>query len=311
MTTNQLKKLDQNLEALQKKLKDKERDGAAKDEALKELSFQLTLAREMVAWVQPETIEKLSKSLDRVAEMETSSKIASELGPVLREIASKDEISKLLPVLREIADRKDKEDVRVSNLSEIAPPEEIKVKGLGILATGLKSVLGAITGLKEHVFKGTVNGSVKVTNRELEDAIPVILASKDRRFFYDALVSILGSGGPVASDAKLDAILAAIQALDSDGVATSVGDGTATVATAGTAVQLASNSCIKVIVQAHESNAGTIVVGGSGVVAALVGRRGVALYPTQSQVFQVTNTNLLYIDSTENGDKVNFYYEVA
>lgn len=89
----------------------------------------------------------------------------------------------------------------------------------------------------------------------------------------------------------------------------SVGSGTKTVTTAGTAVQLANQSCKRVIIQAHESNTGTIVVGGSSVVAALATRQGFALYPTQSAVFYVSNTNLLYIDSTVDGDKTNYYYE--
>ena len=88
-----------------------------------------------------------------------------------------------------------------------------------------------------------------------------------------------------------------------------VGDGTTTLTTAGTAVQLASNTCKRVFIQAQESNTGTLVVGGSTVVAALVGRRGLALYPTQSAVFYVSNTNLLYIDSTVSGDKCNWFYE--
>ena len=90
---------------------------------------------------------------------------------------------------------------------------------------------------------------------------------------------------------------------------TTVGDGTATVTTAGTRVQLSAQACKKVIIQAHESNTGTLVVGGSTVVGALSGRRGLALYPTNSAVFQISNLNLLYIDSTANGDKINYYYE--
>lgn len=94
------------------------------------------------------------------------------------------------------------------------------------------------------------------------------------------------------------------------GGVSAIGDGTATVTTAGTRVQLSSVTCSKVIIQAHESNAGTVVIGGSTVVAALVGRRGTAIFPSQSQAFSVTNLNLLYIDSTESGDKINYYYEI-
>ena len=92
----------------------------------------------------------------------------------------------------------------------------------------------------------------------------------------------------------------------------SIGDGTRTVTTAGTRVQLSASSvpCARVYIQAHESNSGTVVIGGITVVGALSGRRGAALFPTQSQVFNVSNLNLLYVDSTANGDIVNFYYEV-
>ena len=88
-----------------------------------------------------------------------------------------------------------------------------------------------------------------------------------------------------------------------------VGDGTATVTTAGTRVQLANISCKRVFIQAREDNSGTIVVGGLTVVAAVATRRGLALFATQGQWFYVSNTNLLYIESTSSGDIVNFYYE--
>lgn len=117
------------------------------------------------------------------------------------------------------------------------------------------------------------------------------------------LFDLLGVQINPATEDKQDDIIAAI------GAASTVGDGTATVTTAGTRVQLAAQVCRKVLIQAHESNTGTIVVGGATVVAALVGRRGVALFPTQSQAFEVSNLNLLYIDSTADGDKINFYYE--
>lgn len=118
------------------------------------------------------------------------------------------------------------------------------------------------------------------------------------------LKDLLGSQINPATEDKQDDIISGL------GGSTSIGDGTATVVSAGTAVQLSDVSVRKVIIQAHESNAGTVVIGGSNVVAALVGRRGVALFPTQSQAFQVDNLNKLYIDSTESSDKVNYYYEI-
>lgn len=91
---------------------------------------------------------------------------------------------------------------------------------------------------------------------------------------------------------------------------TEVGDGTTTVTTAGTRVPLPNIPCKKVFIQAHESNTGTIVVGDSTVVAALAGRRGQAFFPSQGDFFNVSNLNLLWIDSTVDGDKVNYFYEI-
>lgn len=121
----------------------------------------------------------------------------------------------------------------------------------------------------------------------------------------NGLLDILGIQINPATEEKQDAIIAALGGAG----ATTVGDGTATVTTAGTRVQLSSQACKRVLIQAHESNLGTIVVGGVTCVAALVGRRGTALFATQSQIFQVSNMNLLYVDSTNNGDKITFYYE--
>jgi hypothetical protein len=90
-----------------------------------------------------------------------------------------------------------------------------------------------------------------------------------------------------------------------------VGDGTVTISVAGTAEQLSTTSkpCRRVCVTAHESNNGTVVVGNSTVVAALAGRRGRALFPTQSEWFYVANVNLLYADATQNNDKLHYFFE--
>ena len=92
---------------------------------------------------------------------------------------------------------------------------------------------------------------------------------------------------------------------------TSNGDGIQTVTTAGTRVQLSSTSipCKRVFVQANSANTGVIAVGGITVVAAEATRRGLALFPTQGDWFNVSDVSYLYIDSTVNGEKVNYYYE--
>ena len=87
------------------------------------------------------------------------------------------------------------------------------------------------------------------------------------------------------------------------------GNGTATVVTATSAVQLGANKCKRVFVQALDDNDGVIVVGDSTVVAAQATRKGLALFPSQGEWFNVENTNNLWIDSTASGDKVAFYFD--
>ena len=92
----------------------------------------------------------------------------------------------------------------------------------------------------------------------------------------------------------------------SSGAATTVGDGRLTVTTAGTAVQFAAQACKYVIIVGLPGNTNAVVVGASTVVSATASRRGVVLYAEQSQRFDVTNMNLLYLDSITNGEGVAF-----
>lgn len=100
--------------------------------------------------------------------------------------------------------------------------------------------------------------------------------------------------------------------------ATTVGQNSRTVTTAGTPVQLSASSvpCKRVWIQAYESNgllngAATVVVcvGNATVVAAAGSRTGRALTPTEGDWFEVSNLNLLYIDATDNLAKVSYHYE--
>jgi len=91
--------------------------------------------------------------------------------------------------------------------------------------------------------------------------------------------------------------------------ANTIGDGTATVTTAGTRVQLPSVPCSRVRIQAHPNNSGDMVVGGANVIAASGTRRGLALFSSQWAEFSVNDLSKLYIDSTASGDKINYIYE--
>ncbi len=72
-------------------------------------------------------------------------------------------------------------------------------------------------------------------------------------------------------------------------------------ATAGSRTQLASNTVANgFIIEAPSTNTGLIYVGGSNVSATVFGAE---LQPGQSVGISVNNTNLVYIDSSINGDK--------
>lgn len=226
-------------------------------------------------------------------------------------------------------------ELRVNNLEDIKFPGEFKIKNfedfpksfiaksasfpvmvkeLGLIKALLKKIEGGIG-------KAEINGDVRIKNVKPSEAIPVKLVTPDGKSFYAAFSAIansVGGGGRTQLKDSSNAVInpatkelqeAILAALGGSVGETSAGDGEGEVATAGTRVQLSNQACTKVIIQAHESNTGTLVIGGATVVAALSGRRGTALFPTQSQAFEVTNLNKLYIDSTVSGDKFNYYYE--
>lgn len=91
--------------------------------------------------------------------------------------------------------------------------------------------------------------------------------------------------------------------------ANTINDGTTSVTTAGTRVQLPTVACSRVYVQAAPGNTGDIVIGGENVIASAGTRRGLALFSSQWQAFEVDNLNRLFIDSTADGDKINYIYE--
>lgn len=91
---------------------------------------------------------------------------------------------------------------------------------------------------------------------------------------------------------------------------TRVVGGTKAVATAGTRVVLATGlDCRSILVQAAAGNAGTIVVGDSGVIAAAGSRNGAALNPGDALQLTVNDPSLVWLDATSSGDKVSYLLE--
>lgn len=88
--------------------------------------------------------------------------------------------------------------------------------------------------------------------------------------------------------------------------ATAIGDGTTTVTTAGTAVQLTSTAtaCKSVVITAKGANTGNIFVGGTTVDST----RGKQLVPLQDIELNIDDLSKVYIDSSVNGEGVIYVY---
>lgn len=86
----------------------------------------------------------------------------------------------------------------------------------------------------------------------------------------------------------------------------SIGDGSKTVTTAGTRVQLivTATPCKKVLITALGANSGNIWVGGSTV----ANGRGKQLVPLQDIEIWIDDLSKIYIDATSSGDGVAYVY---
>lgn len=83
---------------------------------------------------------------------------------------------------------------------------------------------------------------------------------------------------------------------------TSVFSGKTIVTTAGVRVQLSSNTSQAVTIKALSTNTGIIYIGNVSVSAS----NGHQLSAGDSESFDVSNTNIVYIDSSVNGEGVTF-----
>jgi len=85
-------------------------------------------------------------------------------------------------------------------------------------------------------------------------------------------------------------------------------EGTATVVTAGTAVQVTAVRGKKLYIQAVQANNDAIIMVGDssvdGTTTPPIGRR--VLYATQAEVFQEKDVSTIYIDSDTSGSKVHY-----
>lgn len=114
------------------------------------------------------------------------------------------------------------------------------------------------------------------------------------------------NGTPVRAGDLANLAVRVTQVAGVAGGYTAVDDQRLVVPVAGTRVQFP-NVVTKVIAMTAETdNTGEVVVGGSGVIAALATRRGIPMAAGDSVILAVTNLNLLWLDATVNGDGVTY-----
>lgn len=91
---------------------------------------------------------------------------------------------------------------------------------------------------------------------------------------------------------------------------TGIANGRKVTVSAGTAVALASSTSAKwVTITAETDNTGVVVVGGSGVIAALATRQGIPLSAGETVgPIPIDNLADVYIDTTVSGDGVTYAY---
>lgn len=90
---------------------------------------------------------------------------------------------------------------------------------------------------------------------------------------------------------------------------TVIGDGRKTIASAGTREALAASTTVKeVTITALAGNTGTVVVGGSTVVASASTRRGVPLAAGASITLAIDDLADIYLDVTTSGEGVSYLY---
>lgn len=94
------------------------------------------------------------------------------------------------------------------------------------------------------------------------------------------------------------------------GVFRNIASGNATVVTAGIPVQLlsAATQCKSLDVTAGYDNTDLVTVGGSGVVGAQSGRKGVPIAAGNTYTFKITDVSQVWIDAVTSGDHVTFNY---
>ena len=117
--------------------------------------------------------------------------------------------------------------------------------------------------------------------------------------------------GVDSSDVKIPALVAVdtgtnrmlVNAISSETTLTTLVAFVTDIPSAGSRVQLASNTVSAGVIQAPSTNTGNVFIGGSDVSSTVFGAE---LQPGQSTGIAISNTNKLWIDAATSGDDVAF-----
>lgn len=232
-----------------------------------------------------------------------------------------------------------KDRVEVTNLSDLVIPNSVSVNNLSEVLSLLENLRTEISALKldvnveapqVHVSPTPVNIPETVLNVPALDLEPIILALNDNLKLLkknnksNPLAVRLTDGGDWIKELKKqtaqttqfmsdvsyirNAAGARINPAteESTGPATSIGDGSKNVTTAGTRVQLSATSipCKYVIVVALSTNTNNIYVGGSTIAAG----RGRPLLSLQAEKIDINDVSKIYIDADTDGEGVSYTY---
>jgi hypothetical protein len=230
-----------------------------------------------------------------------------------------------------------KDKVEVTNLSDIVIPSDVTVSNLAELLPALQELSNKISALKLDVNVEAPNVTVNPTAVNIPETIvnvpavdlePIIYALKklssndkshplavrltDGADWIKQLVkvqqetskAVAAFAGGSNQVRLLDPNMTVINP-NALSIPSSIGDGTKTVTTAGTRVQLGGNvACKKITMTALDTNTGKIYWGGATVSAT----SGAYIYAGQTQVIDIDNLNKVYLDSGVNGEGVNYSY---
>lgn len=235
-----------------------------------------------------------------------------------------------------------KTKIEVENLSDIVFPTDVKVNNLVELTVYLEQLIEKVSALKLAVQVDApqitvnptpVNIPETILNVPTVDLSPIIeelrnnlkkLKANDKS--HPLAVRLTDGGDWVKQLVKVQqetskAVAAfaggsdQIRILDVNRqivnpvaltIPSIIGDGTATVTTAGTRVQLSATSvpCRYVIIIGNTGNTGKIYVGGITIATA----RGRPLNQEQSEKIDIDNLNKVYIDADNNSDGCSYTY---